>query len=116
MVKLPDGEIRWFEYNGTVDLCHPKLWKTAKEVSDHWREDEPWKECNCNNEAVPVQAYTSYGSGISWTATACPECGVIVRGRDPYDCGASHGTPEWVTRAKSATTQNSSRINTQLTP
>ena len=94
MVHFEDGAIFHFEYNGTSDVCLPKLWETRDEMQEHWREDNYWKECSCDNLPKPVEIYTEYGSGLWWKGKACQTCRVIITceplGEDWYG-----GSPTW---------------------
>lgn len=40
-VIFNDGSIKHFEYNGTSDICIPKLYDTYDEMTDNWRK---WKQ------------------------------------------------------------------------
>lgn len=77
-VKLNDGTIYHFEYNGTVDVCLPKLYKTIEEVSDNWR-NQKWEfhpnDCDKIEEAIMA---TTYGGGFGWTVKVCKEHMLIV--------------------------------------
>lgn len=74
----------WFEYNGTVDIAIPSIWRTQKETSAHWREDGPFKKCTCGKLPEPVLLRADYGSGIEWQGEACLDCRVIIGPLDPY--------------------------------
>lgn len=70
-VRFNDGTICHFEYNGTVDVCLPKLYNIIEEVSNNWR-NQKWehhpKDCNESEDAVMA---TTYGGGFGWTIKAC---------------------------------------------
>ena len=101
LVRFEDGTIRHFEYDGTSDFCHPKLWRTFASMDKHWHEDHPLKECTCGRAPEKVAAFTHYGGGMSWQTTACRHCGVIVDCDNPYELGEDlDGVPEWVKNAK----------------
>ena len=95
LVKFKDGSRMFFEYDGTVDVCLPKLCPTYDEMQAHWREPSPMKTCTCDNPSEPVDAFTDYGNGLQWKTTACKKCGVITDCGDPYTRGYRSGTPKW---------------------
>jgi hypothetical protein len=96
VVKFEDGTIRFFEYNGTSDVCHPKLWTRYAGVKKHWREKNPEKHCTCGRPPENVEAFTDYGRGIAWQTTACRHCRVIIDCSMPYEHdGWTSGPPEW---------------------
>lgn len=77
--------VGYYEYNGTSDIVLPKIWKTHEEVSEHWREDNPFsRKCDCGKDE-PVQIYSSYGNGFWWKGRACLTCMVVTEGINPYD-------------------------------
>lgn len=76
------GEILgWFEYNGTSDLCQPKVFATQDELRENWRTRD-WPMCLC----VPIRQdpvdlenhYTATTARGGW----CPVCRVITL--DPF--------------------------------
>lgn len=75
---IVDGQVvAYFEYNGTVDIALPKLWKTQQEVSDNWRRG-PWVVCSCDPKTeTPATLYSSYGFGFHWQGTVCLTCMAI---------------------------------------
>jgi hypothetical protein len=72
-VKFNDGTIYFFEYNGTVDVCLPKLYRTREEVYDNWR-NQKWEHHDniCNKSENAIMAST-YGGGFGWNIVACKE-------------------------------------------
>lgn len=98
LILFEDGCHRFFEYDGTVDVCRPKLWETYQELHDHWREElsYPWAKCTCGNPPESVKAFADYGNGMHWNTTACKTCGLIVDRGDPYTKGMTNGKPTWV--------------------
>ena len=95
LVRFSDGLIRFFEYNGTADVCQPTLWSTRAELYEHWRNDD-WKLCTCGNPPEAVELHADYGRGLNWSSTACRQCQVIVDCSDPYTLGNEPGLPDWV--------------------
>ena len=59
-VRFDDGSIKYFEYNGTSDICIPKLYDTYDELIDNWRK---WKQekVSCNHYEEAIEIYTDYG-------------------------------------------------------
>lgn len=83
-VVFEDKLVLYYEYDGTSDIVLPKLWDTPQEVSDHWREPEPFsRKCTCGKDE-PVLIDTDYGYGYHWNGKACRHCKVITEGLDPY--------------------------------
>jgi len=100
LVKFKNGNIYHYEYNGTVDVCFPMLYKTLEELGDNWRRDDFWKECTCGSKEW-VQIFSSYGGGFYWSGKACEKCMVIEDFLSPFDNdGLIHhnGEPKWATR------------------
>lgn len=99
-VKFNDGSIKHFEYNGTSDICIPKLYDTYDEMTDNWRK---WKqgECTCNHHEESVEIYTDYGDGFHWSGTACGKCMMIIKGIYPFeeDIIYTDGTPIWAKKS-----------------
>ncbi len=95
LVKFPDGTIKHFEYDGTSDICCPKLWDTSEEVDKHWREEDRQKQCTCGKEPEIIEIYSSYGGGYWWKSTGCKQCNVII---DVFtdDKDEVEGCPDWV--------------------
>jgi len=93
-----NGDVFHYEYNGTVDVCIPQLYKTIDGLEENWRNGE-WKECSCGNDE-DVEIYSSYGNGGHWKGRACKNCMVITVGFSEvdeygYHTGWERGTPEW---------------------
>lgn len=112
-VKFADGEILFYEYNGTSDVAIPQLWPTTQEVDDNWRSGE-WRNCQCAPVAVhePVSIMTTYGGGFYWNGRACRQCMSIVDGFQPFlymeTNGYKDGEPAWSPwRVKAATPSGS---------
>ncbi len=100
-VRFDDGTIYHFEYNGTVDVCLPRLWKTIEEVTNHWRE-HIWPEhpSDCNKIEDVIMA-TTYGGGFGWKVQACKEHMLIVDGHSHEGLAEEEyssqydGLPDW---------------------
>jgi hypothetical protein len=72
------GEIvGYFEYNGTVDVARAKIFATADERDEAWRQDQP-APCSCPGVDVTLVA-----EGFTWEGRACLEHGFIVSGTSP---------------------------------
>ncbi len=84
-VLFKDGTKFYYEYNGTADVVLPKLWKTMQEVTDHWREEEPFdKECICKQDEEVIM-YTRYGNGWYFPGRACKKCMLVTNSPSPYE-------------------------------
>lgn len=81
-VTFQDGEVFYFEYNGTCDIAVPKLYKTVEEMRNNWRRGSK-DTCECEGEEVKI--YTTYGRGIEWMGKACKDHMCITAGRDPFE-------------------------------
>lgn len=82
-VTLEDGTKYYCEYNGTVDIMLPFLYKTPEEVHNNWRRRD-W--INCNNpehKQTKVKIYSDYGYGFDWDGTICIECMCIIGPLEP---------------------------------
>ena len=93
LVRFPDGLIKHFEYNGTVNVCQPKLYDSSKEVEKNWRFDTEI-ECTCGNKPESVEIFTYYSSGYTQNGSACRICNCLVNGLDFED--ARKHKPQWV--------------------
>lgn len=106
VVRFKDGDIKYYEYNGSVDVCIPKLFNTLEELmSSNWK----WTstKSNCQHDIEDVEIYTTYGGGFYWRGTACKRCMMITKGINPYNLrdkdgedifieeAIIDGTPEW---------------------
>lgn len=79
-----DGKVvAHFEYNGTSNVCCPKMYDTWKAMNAEWRKG-PWVKCTCGKPSVDVILYTDYGNGYYWPGKACFECGCITGGLMPW--------------------------------
>ena len=94
-VLFKDKSIKYFEYNGTVDVCQPKLFSTSKEVYDNWRTND-WPQCNnTEHNHQKVRIFSSYGKGFSWDGFACLNCDCLLSPLGVnYDTEKS-GIPDW---------------------
>ena len=96
LVRFPDGEVLFFEYDGTSDIYIPTLFKTNEELNENWRKGH-WGKCACGNPPEPVQVYSSYGGGWTVPWTACRKCLALSPGLDydeSYDTRVD-GEPDW---------------------
>ena len=105
-----NGLIKFYEYNGTADICNAQLYNTYKEVWDNWRKYK-FIECKCGKDE-DIEIYTSYGGGFYWGGKGCRHCNAITKHLEP--CGtdvgtmfvgfykndtfwdSTNGTPDWV--------------------
>lgn len=119
-VKFKDT-IKYFEFNGTENICKPKLYDTYDEMIKNWRKTDALVEekvansnkrpffkrifqrnktnrCNHNEEFVYI--YTDYGDGFYWSGTACKKCNRILDGKEPFELPyekrlIKKGIPTW---------------------
>ena len=96
-VKFKDGRKKYYEYNGTSDVCISHLYDTFEEMSDNWRQSE-WLSCECGEEEE-VEIYSSYGFGFCFKGKACKNCRSISH--DGYSKDIWEGTinktePNWL--------------------
>lgn len=83
-VRFKNGDVKYFEYNESVDVCIPKLFNTFEEfISSNWK----WinTQSNCEHNIEDVDIYTTYGGGFYWKGTACKKCMMIIGGINPYN-------------------------------
>ena len=71
-VKFKDGEVKFYEYNGTVDVPISHIYDTVDEVNENWRNHE-WVNCTCGKEE-PVSIFSDYGGGFYFDGLACKNC------------------------------------------
>src|SRR5215831_6808585 len=94
-VLFLDGTIKFFEYNGTVDICQPKLFSTKEELSNNWRTND-WPQCNDTNHIhQKVRIATTYGAGFSWNGFACLDCNCLVSPLEVNYDSEENGLPDW---------------------
>jgi len=92
-IRFADGDVYHVEYNGTTDIVGGEgIYRTPKELSDHWR--IPRKACTCGQPPEVVEYWTTYGEGWLFPAEACRPCGVVIGG-DPYE-EMSEIEPDWL--------------------
>lgn len=94
--RFADGLIRFYEYDGTADVCDARLRATPDEVWEHWRGEICLDRCTCERDE-PVEIHTTYGGEFAWNGRACRYCGVLTDGRDPYhvDSEDKRDAPNW---------------------
>ena len=91
-----DGLVLWCEYNGATGVTLPRLWPTAQEVWDHWREPATNDMiCSCEKDE-PVEIAHTCRTGGWWKGRACRRCRVITTNLAPRDYGDEQpGLPRW---------------------
>jgi hypothetical protein len=92
-VRFSDGQVWFYEYNGTSDYTISHLYATPKEVSENWRSDNDLGDCKCGR-AEELEAYTNYGGGYYLEVKACKHCKTIVSEPD-FDIIESNDTDHW---------------------
>lgn len=72
-VTFPDGQVKYFEYNGTCDVARRGLYDTMDEMKKYWRKEQPHVPKRLEEsyeDEVEVEVETHYGGGIEWTSRA----------------------------------------------
>ena len=95
-VKFNDGEIWYYEYNGTVEFVIPHIYKNYKDMKEHWRDHE-YKKCECGNKEK-VEIYSDYGGGFYFPGYACRQCKSldVEIGEDTYMRGIQMKLKKWL--------------------
>ena len=97
-VRFTDGQIMYFEWDGTADIVCNCLYNTNEEMSKNWRK-QPSNECLCGDDEA-VEIANDYADGYRWAGKACRKCKAITLGRgadiDEYMYDAEEeGLPDW---------------------
>lgn len=101
--RLSDGTIYYGEFNGTVDVLLPFIYKTEEERNNNWR-PHSWKYCSNPKEHKHEKAEVAvtYGGGWNWIITICRECMVAIdplslecMGSDTEFSFPNDGIPDW---------------------
>lgn len=98
-VRFLNGDIFFYEYNGTVDICQPILFKTYEELHENWRTKE-WRQCSCKDDEIiknheRVRIASTYGYGFSWDGFACKKCMCLLSPLEVNYDTETNGLPEW---------------------
>lgn len=92
-IKFNDGEIRYYEYDGTSDVVLSHHYATSELVHENWRKGE-WLRCNCGGEE-PVSIYTDYGGGFYIDGKACKKCCSVQSNEADFDIIEPYETEHW---------------------
>lgn len=95
-IKFRDGEIRYYEYDGTVDCVTSHSYRTPQEVWDSLH-NHLICECTCGHEEA-CSIYSPYGSGFYIEGKACKLCCSIRPGEvneGYFDIIAPQDTDDW---------------------
>jgi hypothetical protein len=96
-VRFKDGVVKFYEYNGTSDVCISHLYDSMKAMLAHWRKGQ-WMACACPEGMEDVEIYSSYGGGFTFPGKACRKCSALYGGsydeENYYDKQMS-GEPQW---------------------
>ena len=88
--------IGYFEYNGTVDIPHSRIYATVDDMHLNWRGDN-MRKCECSGPPDEVILWTQYGGGdgFYWKGKACLPCGAIISESDDEGDGpkCTDGSP-----------------------
>lgn len=63
-VRFPDGELRYFVWQGTTDIARPKLFASPEQADDAWDDDQydvPRHEKQFADESIEVMPYFCHG-------------------------------------------------------
>lgn len=96
-VRFKDGTVKFYEYDGTADVCISHLYDHMQGVADNWREGE-WMECKCPEGMEDVEIYSSYGDGFTFPGKACRKCLAVYGGchdEENYYEKQLGGEPQW---------------------
>ncbi len=81
-VRFPDGELRYFVWQGTADIARPKLFVSPAQADEAWSEgqyDVPRHEKHLLDESVEVMPYYCHGSDdVSFVSLANRHLGLIT--------------------------------------
>lgn len=96
-IRFQDGEVWYYEYNGTVDYAISYIHRTKEDVIMYWRTYEH-KECECGRKE-PVSIYSSYGGGFYFDGEACRNCKSLSHDHDEEDWSVTgtidHPQDDW---------------------
>lgn len=92
-VRFEDGEVMYYEYDGTADIVCSAL-GTREEVSENWRKPQNDRTCSCGKKSEPVEIMSTYGGGFYWNGMACRKCKSITGGYAPYGYGYEESDAE----------------------
>ncbi len=81
-IKFADGEIWYYEYNGTCDVIVSHIYPTSQQVDVNWRNHEWIKECICGSEE-DVEIFSDYTLKYTY-GKACRKC-LNVSGNHYHD-------------------------------
>ena len=101
-VRFSDGTILHGEFNGTVDVLFPFLYKTEEERNNNWR-PKKWKYCNNKkHKREEVEIAVTYGGGWYWKGIACKKCMIVISplslecmGEEKDFPFPENGLPDW---------------------
>jgi hypothetical protein len=91
--RFEDGEIWWWEYDGTSDIVLRPLFKTSDELSENWRKGLN-RGCTCGGHEI-VELAHDYGGGSYWHGSACRKCGAITSEWEMDEINYTDGHPNW---------------------
>lgn len=81
-VRFPDGELRFFVWQGAVDIARPKLFKSSDTAFSAWDDEQteiPRHDQRTTDESVDVMPYYCHGSQeVSFVSTANRHLGLIT--------------------------------------
>ena len=95
-VRFPDGQVMYYEYNGTSDVVCNCLYHKKADMLKNWR-NHPHNRCTCGHDE-PVEIACNYADGIMWQGRACRLCRAVT---DGYGMGTDDcreyvdGMPGW---------------------
>lgn len=77
--------VGYFVYYGTTDYAISKIYDSAEESSNNWR-NHIFQECTCGEKSIDAILWTSYGGkdGFHWNGKVCLICKAITEGFEPF--------------------------------
>lgn len=84
-IKFKDGMVLHFVYNGTVDACYSKLFKSLDDAYAAWDDESLTFESNPTlvEDSETVEIAVNYGNGSSWDGSASRSAMLITEGLRP---------------------------------
>lgn len=109
-VKFKSGEIKFFIYHATCDLCNTKLFDSREKGWEAWLSHEYLMEdCTCGNAPEEAEVFVYYADDATWKILACEKCNVLVDRLCPFESNAIWGkTPDWIKKMDEENKKNES--------
>lgn len=96
LVKFKDGTIKYFVYNGVVNIAGPKLFDTCEKM---YKKNNEYIDIEVKHsiDDEEVEIYSDYANGFYWTGRANKEKMIITSCCliDDIDAIIHQGQPDW---------------------